>query len=347
MYRRGEVGQVARALRILDALRGYRTGRELTELAAAAEVSVRTVRRDITELQDAGFRIESILINKHAGACLVDSSSSTVAITKRERYTLLAVRRMFDVLQGTPLAEDVTSVLRKLEQRLTAEERAEADTFGERFAYIPDGGTKLYSGKEDILDALLTGVLQHKLVTYAYQGGRGRAQRGTLAPYAVVLYKHGLYVLGVKLRDPSEVDTLADREVEVFAAERFSEAEHLRRAPFTTPSTFKLADVIHGAFGIHVGKASDAQEVVIEFSKERARYARSRQWHPTQKLDELSDGRVRLCFTCTNLSPVVSWVLEWGPHAQAIAPAHLVTEIVRELDAARANYTGSTGVTAG
>jgi hypothetical protein len=44
------------------------------------------------------------------------------------------------------------------------------EALGDRFAYVPDGGTKLYSGKEDVLDALLTGVLQRKLVSYAYQG---------------------------------------------------------------------------------------------------------------------------------------------------------------------------------
>jgi predicted DNA-binding transcriptional regulator YafY len=31
-------------------------------------------------------------------------------------------------------------------------------------------------------------------------------------------------------------------------------------------------------------------------------------------------------------------ILEWGPHAKAIAPPELVTEVVRELDAARAAY---------
>ena len=141
---------------------------------------------------------------------------------------------------------------------------------------------------------------------YAYQGARGRAQRGYLAPYAVVLYKHGLYVLGVKLREPSEVDSLEGREIIVFAAERFTEADHVRRAPFTAPPSFKLTDVMHGAFGVHVGNAIDAKTVVIEFSKERATYARTRMWHPSQTIVEQSDGSILLRFTCTNLQPVVS-----------------------------------------
>ena len=60
MYRRGDVGQVARALRVLDCLRGFKHGRWISEIATEVGASERTVRRDITELQDAGFDIELI-----------------------------------------------------------------------------------------------------------------------------------------------------------------------------------------------------------------------------------------------------------------------------------------------
>jgi len=53
VYRRGEVGQTARALRLLDALRGFKHGRTLEELATKLGVSERTVRRDLEELADA------------------------------------------------------------------------------------------------------------------------------------------------------------------------------------------------------------------------------------------------------------------------------------------------------
>ena len=38
---------------------------------------------------------------------------------------------------------------------------------------------------------------------------------------------------------------------------------------------------------------------------------------------------------------MVSWVLEWGPHARAIEPPELVASIIAELDAARRGYEGS------
>ena len=53
-------------------------------------------------------------IDGRPGARLVERSYSSVPITRRERYTLLAVRSVFDVLRGTPLHDDVESVLSKL-----------------------------------------------------------------------------------------------------------------------------------------------------------------------------------------------------------------------------------------
>jgi len=337
VYRRTDDGQVARALKILDALRGFKRGRLVSELATEANASERTAKRDIAALQDAGIDIDRAPIDGRAAARLKDRAYSYVVITKRERYTLLAVRRMFDVLKGTPFADDIDSVLHKLEQRMSPEERAEHATFGERFAYIPSGGTKPHLGTDDVLDALLSGVLTRKLVRYAYRGARGRAEHGFLAPFAMLLYKQGLYVVGKRLASKTDLGAIESGEVLNFAAERFSDAEWLRDSSFVPPASFKLDDFVDDAFGAHVGKDAP-QRVVIEFSKERAAYARGRIWHRTQAIEQQRDGSIRLSFTCKNLVPVVSWVLEWGPHAKVVEPAELVAKVVEELDGARGRY---------
>jgi len=337
VYRRGDVGQAARALKILDALRGFKHGRLVSELALEVGMSERTVKRDLEALQDAGIDITRAPIDGRAAARLKDRAYSYVAITKRERYTLLAVRCMFDVLKGTSFAEDVESVLRKLEQRMTMDERTEHATFGERFAYVPDRGTKVFSDKEDVIDALLSGVLTRKLVRYAYRGARGRAQRGTLAPFAMLLHKHGLYVLGKNVSSAVETADLDSGDVVNWAVERFTEAEWLRNTSFVLPPTFKLDDHVDDMSGVHVSKGP-AQRVVVEFSKARASYARGRMWHRTQEMEELRDGGIRVSFWCRNLAPLTSWVLEWGPHMKVLEPRELVLEVARELREAAEQY---------
>jgi predicted DNA-binding transcriptional regulator YafY len=343
MYRRGDLGQVARAFRVLNALRGFRRGRTLVALAADVDVSVRTIRRDLADLVDAGLRIDLVPVDGEAGARLIDRGYVSVPITTRERFTLLAVRSVFDVLRGTALHDDVLSVLEKLEQQLDPDDLRERSSLGERIAYVPSGGTKAYSDKEDVIDALQTGILSQKVVRYTYKDSRGRNQQGHVAPYAMLLYRQGLYVVGSRLADPGDGKNTTGwrRRLGNFAVERFTDAEHLRERSFDVPPDFRLDEVLHGAFGIHVGSAGEPQRVVIEFTAEKAALVRAREWHPTQQLDQLEGGGVRFTFTCVNLTPVVSWVLEWGPHARVVEPRQLRDTVIDELDRARALYSSA------
>jgi predicted DNA-binding transcriptional regulator YafY len=217
--------------------------------------------------------------------------------------------------------------MQKLEQRLSAKERTERDAFGERFMYMPDHGTRSYAGKEDIIDAIQTGIISRKVVGYRYAGAQKRPQQGFMAPLGMVLYRNGLYALGARMTQP-------DGD----AVERFTDAEHLRAQKFEVPPDFDMRKFMHGAFGPHLADDNGPHDVVVEFSREKAHLVASRTWHPSQRLEQLDDGRLRVAFQGPSLAPVVSWVLEWGPHAQAIAPGDLVHDVVDELDRARALY---------
>lgn len=337
VYRKGDFGQVARALRVLDALRGFKQGRWVGEIAAALGASERTVRRDLTELMDANVDIEiTKRANRVFAQLTAERSYSSVSITKRERFTLLAVRRIFDAFRNTPLLEDVLSVLAKLEQRMTEKERVELAAYGEQFVYMPDHGTKSYAGKDDIIDAIQTGIINRRLVRYRYADARGTARAGYLAPFRLAMYRHGLYAIGARLK--SADDDVETAPLGVFAVERFAEAEHDKKHAFEIPTDAKISEVLAGSFGPHLPDSTEPHIVIIEFSAKTAHLVSSREWHPTQEITKLAQGRVRLTFRAPSLAPIVSWILEWGPHACAITPRALVVQVVRELDAARAQY---------
>lgn len=111
----------------------------------------------------------------------------------------------------------------------------------------------------------------------------------------------------------------------------------MRSRDFELPANVNVRNFVHGAFGPHIG-SGNVHEVVIEFSREKALLVSSRSWHPSQRIESLPSGRVRLTFTCADLAPVVSWVLEWGPHARAIAPGDLVQSVTKELREASNQY---------
>ncbi|MBA3456410.1 MAG: WYL domain-containing protein [Deltaproteobacteria bacterium] len=336
MYRRGDFGQVTRALRVLDALRGFREGRWVGEIASAIGASERTMRRDIVELQDAGIDIEiSKRANRVFALLTKERNYSSVSITKRERFTLFAVRRVFDVFAGTPFLEDVQSVLDKLEQRMSEKERAASIASGEQFVYMPDHGTKSYAGKDDIIDVLQSGILNRKLVRFRYADAKGRARAGYLAPFRIAMYRNGLYVIGARLEAIGET---RDAPLAVFAIERFRDAEYLKAHEFPPTDRADVREALEGAFGPHLPDAKGPHHVVVDFSEEKSPLVSSREWHPSQRITQRPEGGVRVELRVPSLAPIVSWILEWGPHARAIGPAQLVDVVVRELDAARAQY---------
>jgi predicted DNA-binding transcriptional regulator YafY len=338
VYQRGDFGQVARAFRVLDELRGFKHGRWVNEVADAVGASERTVRRDLAELQDAGLDIEvTKRVNRVFAVLTAERSYSPVAITKRERFTLLAVRRVFDVFKRTPFLDDVLSVMQKLEQRMNDKERTELAAFGEQFVYMPDHGTKSHDGKDDIIDAIQSGIINRKLVRYRYGDGRGRARAGYLAPFRLAMYRHGLYAIGARLETPD--DDVRAAPLGVFALERFTDAEYAKQHTFEIPADSRVRSVLEGAFGPHLPDAGGPHDVVVEFTAEKAHLVASREWHPTQQVAKLPSGRVRVSFRAPSLTPLVSWVLEWGPHARVIAPAALVANVQRELAAALAQYS--------
>lgn len=93
----------------------------------------------------------------------------------------------------------------------------------------------------------------------------------------MIMFKHGLYVIGRKLADPTAGAAIPPGRPEIYAAERFTAAEHLRDHSFAVPADFDLDAV-----------------------------------HRSQIIEEQNDGSVILTFTCVNFAPVVSWVLEWA-----------------------------------
>lgn len=197
----------------------------------------------------------------------------------------------------------------------------------EQRAHVELGGTLLRRGsgtlelRHEVVDE------RDDIVKYAYRAGQGRPSRGYLAPFSMVVFKHGLYVVGRHLDDPKEGLAIQSGPSARFAAERFTEAEALRMHPFAVPMDFRLDDELQSAFDLHSGDPAVTFRVVIEFSKERAPYAKAREWHRQQTLEPQPDGSVLLSFPCSNLAPVVSWVLEWGPHARAVEPRELVKAV--------------------
>lgn len=148
----------------------------------------------------------------------------------------------------------------------------------------------MYEGKEDLINALQTGILSRKIVRFSYKEPHSRARSGDLAPFVILMYRQGLYVVGARVGEGYASADLHDwrRGFSVFAVERFVEAELVRKRTFEIPADFKIDEVLHGAFGVHVRDPANAKRVVVEFSAEKTELVAGRVWHPTQELKRVA-----------------------------------------------------------
>jgi proteasome accessory factor B len=147
-----------------------------------------------------------------------------------------------------------------------------------------------------------------------------------LEPLTLAVYRQGLYLYA---RD------VAEGKIKTFAVERFVRFSRLRRESFTYPPDYDPRNMVTNSFGITGGAA---EEVVARFTPEVSFYVRERLWHPTQRLEKLPDGGVRLKMRVVCGPELKEWLLGFGPQVRVDGPDHLVTFIRDAHRAALANY---------
>ncbi len=78
--------------------------------------------------------------------------------------------------------------------------------------------------------------------------------------------------------------------------------------------------------------------VVVRFRADQAPYIREPEWHPTQQLKDLSDGRLQLTFKAGGTFEITRWILGWGDPAEVVRPARLRREVSSILRSAATQY---------
>ena len=86
------------------------------------------------------------------------------------------------------------------------------------------------------------------------------------------------------------------------------------------------------------GRAAHAKGTAHEFTSDEAPYVRERDYHASQKIEELPDGRIRLTMDVVIDWELQAWVMGFGPAAKVIQPAAFATRIVESLEETRATY---------
>jgi predicted DNA-binding transcriptional regulator YafY len=244
----GQYTQAVRLFQLYHLLEASPEGARIDDLARELNVTPRSIRRDLKALEIAQLEIESVDVDGERRMRLARTgrSSEPIRMTRFQRYSLAAVRRVFDVLAGTPFHDDLTQVFAKLAPPRSAES-PEGATLVDRFLYIPES-PKNYRRFKDQIYEVYDGVLRSLTLSFQYEGGSTPGLR-KIEPHALVLYRNGLYVVG---RD------VVKKAYRTFAIERMRRVRALPQAPFARDPEFDVSKFFEGAFGLLGGGARAA-----------------------------------------------------------------------------------------
>src|ERR1035438_9179145 len=304
-----------RMLRIHEILR-RNTLVNCTRLTRELEVCRKTVVRDIAFMRD---RLDLPIefdpgIQSYRNTHTVNAFP-TVQVTEGELVALLVAQRALEQYRGTPFHRQLEIAFEKL-----------AGGLKDRISFSPADELSAVSfknvglGRTDlsVFNALSGAVLRQEEVSFRYRkpGDPDRSTRN-VQPYHLAHRENLWYLVGFDLER---------RALRTFALPRIGGVEVARKT-FVKPADFSPEQFFSNALGV-LGGDGDHQ-VVIRFSAGVADRIREREWHESQAMRELPDGRLELRLRLGALAEVEQWVLGWGASAEVLAPPAL-REKIRE-----------------
>jgi predicted DNA-binding transcriptional regulator YafY len=339
--------------RRLDFLRekmeAHATGLTLEDLAMMLRVTTRSVRRYLRELSLI-TEVESVEVRPggaHVWRIKPSERGRTVALRRTQAYALLAARRVFEVLRGSALFDEIELALGQVEQvahrpvvRTTARPPS-LDGDGrleDRFAYVPPL-PHAYTQRSEDIDAAFQAVAELTVLRFRYRedggdgGAGGKGSRVVAHPYALVLHGGSITCLARDLDRATLRPFVFDRMSDV----QTDEADH-----FELPADFALSDWLQGDFGVARATSGGTVKLLVEFEPRVAAAVRARKVHPSQKLAQAPDGRVRVSLSIPEtpeiLARVRAWIFGFGSAATVLEPGELAREVAAELRRAASRY---------
>ncbi len=144
---------------------------------------------------------------------------------------------------------------------------------------------------------------------------QGEQTERVVDPHYMMCYKGIFYVYGYcHLRHEKRIFALHRIKSLALLPQRFAKPD--------LQAEMREADERFGLFA-----EEGFYNVVVEFEPESAKRMRERIWHPSQTIEELPDGSIRLSMQVRGLTEVTHWVLGFGCFCKPIAPAELVERV--------------------
>jgi predicted DNA-binding transcriptional regulator YafY len=297
------------------------------QLADEIEVSARTIKRDV-DFMRARLNMPIEFDARHKGYHYTAPVERFPAapVSEAELFALLVAHKAVSQYRGTPFAAPLHAAFQKLTAQMNRENPLHLSQLEQALSFHPfapdDADLQIF---QTVSQAIGLG----RGLKFEYRKPTRHGQARKVLPYHLACVDNRWYLVG---------HDMARHALRTFALARMRHPTLLSTA-FERPKDFKIENYLKGSFGIFTGE--DDFEVVIDFDAWAAVLIRERKWHPTQQIQELANGALRLTLRLSNLPEIERWALSWGAHATIIRPETLRASLRKISEELAARYGAS------
>ena len=290
-------------------------------LAQVLEVSERTVRNDLAFLRD---RFSAPLeFTKKEGWHYTHSQwrLPSIDLSQGELFALTLGARMLETYAGSVYEKQLQSSITRLAERLPEQTRINLEQLAQERITFRSGAQMLHFNPE--IWEQLESACHHsrKVWIRYYAASKNEQSERVIDPYLIDIYRgSNPYVIAFCNKRQDFRD---------FRIDRIKELKVLDES-FDRDPNFNAEEYLANRFQYERG--NQVSSVSIWFDPVTAPFIRERRWHPTQTIEEHTDGSLILCMEIPSLNELKRWLLGYGKGAIALEPPELVEMIKTEVE---------------
>jgi len=315
---------IIRTLKLLQALQSRPQGITLNELSELLDKGVRTVRRDLDALKEAGYQLDFCVgrNNEKQWMLAPEARRRFLVFNPDEAASLYLGAKLAGALSGSFLGEAANDALSKA-RTLMNEPASQAFSQFPAILHVKLGAHAACSAHAENLAALFSACEDWRVVRMSYRpAGAAEPIRAEICPYALVLHYGAVYVIG-----------FADycHDMRTFKLNRFLKAAATNRR-FDRDPHFDVSRYIDDALGMFGSDGRQTIRARVRVSGPFVDIVQEQVWHPSQQVTLQPDGAAVFSFELGDCTELKHWVYGLGPFGELLEPTDVREEMRRELE---------------
>jgi predicted DNA-binding transcriptional regulator YafY len=309
--------------RFQEIFHAIKTGRfpNRTKLARSIEVTTKTIQRDLDYMRyQLGLPIEFDYAQGGYYFTKPMTDLPLFQLTESELVSIFVAQKALEAYKGTAFEQPLRSAFQKLQAAtngpgtkvsISWEDLDSAISFRHFDAYLPDA---------KIFAEMSKAIQNEEVVEFEYKKLDAKAYvKRMVEPWHLACVSGQWYLLGYdQTREARRIFVLA-RMRKVCSAKRAFSA--LR------PGEADIQKLFQNSFQIWQTEDAKLLKIVLSFSGRAAQLVRERNWHPSQRIQESTDGALELRMTLNSLEEIVPWILSWGKECRVLNPPKLQRKV--------------------